>query len=36
VFVRGLSVLLDRLSAHLDGTPMPEPPWARPVPASRT
>ncbi len=29
IFVRGLSVLLDRLSAALDSRPMPEPPWAR-------
>jgi uncharacterized protein YndB with AHSA1/START domain len=27
VFVRGLPVLLDRLSAQLDGTPLPDPPW---------
>ncbi|MGA9839898.1 MAG: SRPBCC domain-containing protein [Thermoplasmata archaeon] len=27
VFSRGLSVFLDRLSAHLDGTPLPDPPW---------
>jgi len=27
VFVRGLSTFLDRLSAHLDGTPLPHPPW---------
>lgn len=27
-FVRGLKVLLDRLSALLDGTPLPTPPWA--------
>lgn len=26
-FVRGLSVFLDRLSAHLDGVPLPQPPW---------
>lgn len=29
VFVRGFPVLLDRLSARLDGTPMPDPPWVR-------
>jgi uncharacterized protein YndB with AHSA1/START domain len=28
-FVRGFVVLLDRLSAYLDGMPLPEPPWAR-------
>lgn len=28
-FVRGFKVLLDRLSAFLDGTPMPTPPWVR-------
>jgi uncharacterized protein YndB with AHSA1/START domain len=27
VFSRGLRVFLDRLVAHLDGAPMPEPPW---------
>ncbi len=27
VFVRGLAVFLDRLSAHLDGVPLPHPPW---------
>jgi uncharacterized protein YndB with AHSA1/START domain len=27
-FVRGLSVFLDRLSAHMDGAPLPLPPWA--------
>jgi len=31
IFVRGFSVLLDRLVAHLDGQPLPEPPWARQV-----
>jgi uncharacterized protein YndB with AHSA1/START domain len=27
IFVRGLKVFLDRLSAQLDGTPLPNPPW---------
>ncbi|MFZ1023598.1 MAG: SRPBCC family protein [Thermoplasmata archaeon] len=27
VFARGLPDFLDRLSAHLDGTPLPDPPW---------
>jgi uncharacterized protein YndB with AHSA1/START domain len=27
IFVRGLRVFLDRLSAHLDGAPLPNPPW---------
>jgi uncharacterized protein YndB with AHSA1/START domain len=27
VFARGFEALLDRLSAHMDGTPLPEPPW---------
>jgi uncharacterized protein YndB with AHSA1/START domain len=27
VFSRGLGALLDRLSAHLEGTPLPDPPW---------
>lgn len=27
VFVRGLSVFLDRLAAHLDGMALPDPPW---------
>jgi uncharacterized protein YndB with AHSA1/START domain len=27
VFSRGLRVFLDRLSAHLEGTPLPQPPW---------
>jgi uncharacterized protein YndB with AHSA1/START domain len=27
VFARGLRVFLDRLSAHLGGAPMPDPPW---------
>jgi uncharacterized protein YndB with AHSA1/START domain len=27
-FVRGLNVLLERLSAQLDGSPLPAPPWA--------
>lgn len=31
VFVRGFKVFLDRLSAHLDGRPLPGPPWARSV-----
>jgi uncharacterized protein YndB with AHSA1/START domain len=31
IFVRGFKVLLDRLSAHLDGKPMPNPPWIRQV-----
>lgn len=31
VFVRGLSDFLDRLSAQLDGTPLPDPPWLRQV-----
>lgn len=30
VFSRGLKVLLDRLTAQLDGTPLPSPPWDRP------
>lgn len=31
-FERGLRVFLDRLAAHLDGTPLPHPPWvARPA-----
>lgn len=29
-FVRGLGDLLDRLSAHLDGRPLPYPPWLAP------
>jgi uncharacterized protein YndB with AHSA1/START domain len=29
-FVRGLGVFLDRLSAQLDGAPLPVPPWATP------
>jgi hypothetical protein len=29
VFVRGVPTLLDRLVAHLDGRPMPDPPWLR-------
>jgi uncharacterized protein YndB with AHSA1/START domain len=29
VFSRGLSTFLDRLAAHMDGAPMPEPPWLR-------
>jgi len=28
VFARGLPVFLDRLTARMDGTPPPEPPWA--------
>ncbi len=40
VFARGLKVFLDRLSAHLDGTPLPEPSWLaqapRPDPSSRS
>ena len=27
IFVRGVRVFLDRLSAQMDGTPLPEPPW---------
>ena len=27
IFSRGLGVFLDRLSAHMDGTPLPDPPW---------
>jgi uncharacterized protein YndB with AHSA1/START domain len=27
VFSRGLKVFLDRLSAQMDGTPLPDPPW---------
>ncbi len=27
VFSRGFGVLLDRLASHLDGAPMPQPPW---------
>jgi uncharacterized protein YndB with AHSA1/START domain len=34
VFVRGFRVFLDRLSAQMDGTPLPEPPWI--VPAGGT
>jgi uncharacterized protein YndB with AHSA1/START domain len=34
VFSRGLGVFLDRLSAHLDGRPLPGPPWL--APANRT
>lgn len=33
-FVRGLGDLLDRLSAHLDGRPLPFPPWLSPTGAS--
>ena len=29
IFVRGFASLLDRLSAHLDGRPLPDPPWVR-------
>ncbi|MGA7923292.1 MAG: SRPBCC domain-containing protein [Thermoplasmata archaeon] len=32
VLVRGLRVFLDRLSAHMDGRPIPEPPWNAPPP----
>jgi uncharacterized protein YndB with AHSA1/START domain len=31
VLVRGAKVLLDRLSAQMDGTPLPEPPWLAPA-----
>jgi uncharacterized protein YndB with AHSA1/START domain len=31
VFARGFKVLLDRLSAQMDGTPLPEPPWLAPT-----
>jgi len=27
IFARGFNTLLDRLSAQMDGTPLPEPPW---------
>jgi uncharacterized protein YndB with AHSA1/START domain len=27
VFARGFTAFLDRLSAQMDGTPLPEPPW---------
>ena len=27
IFVKGFKTFLDRLSAHLDGLPMPDPPW---------
>jgi uncharacterized protein YndB with AHSA1/START domain len=27
IFARGFSTLLERLSAQMDGTPLPEPPW---------
>ena len=27
IFVRGVVVFLDRLSAQMDGTPLPQPPW---------
>jgi uncharacterized protein YndB with AHSA1/START domain len=27
IFVRGVRVFLDRLSAQMDGVPLPEPPW---------
>lgn len=29
IFARGFRVLLDRLSAQLDGAPLPDAPWAR-------
>lgn len=29
IFVKGFKTFLDRLSAHLDGLPMPDPPWVR-------
>ena len=29
IFVRGFKTFLDRLSAHLDGRPLPDPPWIR-------
>jgi len=35
VFLRGLPVFLDRLSARLDGTPLPDPPWV-PRPSGST
>jgi uncharacterized protein YndB with AHSA1/START domain len=31
IFVRGFKVLLDRLSAQLDGAPLPDPPWVRQI-----
>jgi uncharacterized protein YndB with AHSA1/START domain len=34
IFARGFVTFLDRLSAHLDGRPLPDPPWVRRVPAS--
>jgi uncharacterized protein YndB with AHSA1/START domain len=34
VFARGLKVFLDRLSALMDGAPLPDPPWASPAPSS--
>ncbi|MCI4373314.1 MAG: SRPBCC domain-containing protein [Thermoplasmata archaeon] len=34
IFVRGVSVFLDRLSAQMDGTPLPEPPWLAQVRSS--
>ena len=33
VFVRGLGDFLDRLSAQLDGRPLPKPPWLTPASA---
>jgi uncharacterized protein YndB with AHSA1/START domain len=35
IFVRGLRVFLDRLSAHLDGEPLPHPPWVTPAAGTR-
>ncbi len=35
VFARGISVLLDRMSAMLDGAPLPNPPWLPPPATSR-
>ena len=32
VFARGLKVFLDRLAAHLDGAPLPEPSWLAQAP----
>jgi uncharacterized protein YndB with AHSA1/START domain len=32
VFARGLKTFLDRLSAQMDGTPLPDPPWLTPPP----
>jgi uncharacterized protein YndB with AHSA1/START domain len=34
-FSRGFSTFLDRLSAHLDDSPLPNPPWVRSAPTPR-